>query len=603
MHLGLAGKALRSRRSWPFSPRVVHHDAMGQSGARPVASIGPVGRRPLNATILYFSHVVANRVAFYRELAGDGVTLQAETDREQTMVRGDESIRIVAEHGPAAAAERLRSMYASLVVLDLRARESDFESHAVAARELLDRLDHAEDVEERYGFHRIMALVGSDDHPAQDRFLLELGARGVRHVVREPSETERNASFALAVVNDGLALVRSRRVGSVALCCAGGGITGIYFELGVLKALSDCLPRGALSDLDMYFGISAGAVVNSGLASGYGVEEIMAAIAGRDEGRIAPVDMSVLRTGHFDWAGALRRGRDALGSGAKALVEILRGKRPLALEDAFFRYSDIIGPPFRSSEYERIWRRVLEAGEAENDFRKLRRPLFIGATDQDRRQHVLFGTEGLDDVPMSKAVQASLSFNPAFSPVEIDGRFYEDGAVTRTSNFHEAIDRGATLVFVIDPFLPHVSTSPGFARRRGLLYNADQNVRTLSFTRFETTRNWSLRRHPEVSSYTFLPSNRERKLLSVSPMDHRPYLAIWRGAYLSTMRRIAQLQHRMSGDLAAHGMKLDLSRAEQVRAQLDATSKPTFEDFFPDRRVEISPPPRRERLERVARAS
>ena len=575
---------------------------MGQSGPRPVASIGPVGRRRLDATILYFSHTVANRVDFHRQLSGEGVRLRAETDREHTMVRGDESIRIVAEHGPAAAAERLRSMYASLVVLDLRASEVDFESHAVAARQLLDRLDHAEDVEERYGFHRIIVLVRSESHSAQDHFLLELGARGVRHVIREP--VARTRSFALEVVNDGLALVRSRRVGSVALCCAGGGITGIYFELGVLKALSDCLPKGALSDLDLYFGISAGAVVNSGLASGFGVEEIMAAIAGRDEGRIPPVDMSVLRTGHFDWAGALRRGRDAVGSGARAIFEILRGQRPLALEDAFFRYSDMIGPPFRSSEYERIWRGVLEAGEAENDFRKLRRPLFIGATDQDRRQHVLFGTAGLDDVPMSKAVQASLSFNPAFSPVEVGGRFYEDGAVTRTSNFVEAIERGATLVFVIDPFLPYVSTKPGFARRRGLLYNADQNVRTLSFTRFETTRNWSLRRHPEVSSYTFLPSNRERKLLSVSPMDHRPYLAIWRGAYLSTMRRITQLRHRMAGDLSAHGLKLDLSRAEQVRARLEATPKPTFEDFFPDCRVEITPPPRREAgPDRVARAS
>jgi predicted acylesterase/phospholipase RssA len=342
--------------------------------------------------------------------------------------------------------------------------------------------------------------------------------------------------------------------------------------------------------------------VNSGLASGYGVEEIMAAIAGREEGRIDPVDMSVLRTGHFDWAGSLRRGREAFEGSVRALWEIIRGQRPFALEDAFFRYSDIIGPPFRSSEYERMWRRVLESGEAQNDFRKLRRPLFIGATDQDRRQHVLFGGEDLDDVPMSLAVQASLSFNPAFSPVEIGGRYYEDGAVTRTSNFVEAIDRGATLVFVVDPFLPYVSTKPGFARRRGLLYNADQNVRTMSFTRFETTRNWSLRRHPEVSSYTFLPSNRERKLLSVSPMDHRPYLAIWRGAYLSTMRRVHQLRHRMTGDLAAHGLKFDPSRAEHVQAQLEAATKPTFEDFFPDRKVEISPPPRRDAAP-VARAS
>ncbi len=42
-----------------------------------------------------------------------------------------------------------------------------------------------------------------------------------------------------------------------------------------------------------------------------------------------------------------------------------------------------------------------------NDFRTLPSRLFIGATDQDRREHVLFGGEGFDDVPISRAVQAS----------------------------------------------------------------------------------------------------------------------------------------------------------------------------------------------------
>jgi hypothetical protein len=43
-------------------------------------------------------------------------------------------------------------------------------------------------------------------------------------------------------------------------------------------------------------------------------------------------------------------------------------------------------------------------------------------------------------------------------------------------------------------------------------------------------RNWVLRKHPHVSSYTFVPANRLRRLISQNPMDHRPYLEIWRGA-------------------------------------------------------------------------
>jgi hypothetical protein len=232
-------------------------------------------------------------------------------------------------------------------------------------------------------------------------------------------------------------------------------------------------------------------------------------------------------------------------------------------------------------------RRILELSGSGNDFRKLPIELYVGASDQDARSHVLFGSEGYDHVPISKAIQASLSVNPAFSSVPIDGRYYEDGAITRTSNFVEAIKRDATLVITLDPFVPYVSKLPGLAHRRGVLYNIDQDIRTISFTRFERARAGALRKNPEVSSYTFLPSNTLRRLLSTNPMDHRPYLEIWRGAYLSALQRIEQLCHRLRGDLAQQGMHLDTALAELVAEQLRSTRKLCFEDFFPDRQVEI----------------
>ena len=49
--------------------------------------------------------------------------------------------------------------------------------------------------------------------------------------------------------------------GEVALCASGGGITGLYFELGALKCFEDCCSPGTLNALDLYFGISAGGVI------------------------------------------------------------------------------------------------------------------------------------------------------------------------------------------------------------------------------------------------------------------------------------------------------------------------------------------------------
>jgi hypothetical protein len=216
----------------------------------------------------------------------------------------------------------------------------------------------------------------------------------------------------------------------------------------------------------------------------------------------------------------------------------------------------------------------------------------VGATDQDAHRNVLFGDEGWDDVPISLAVQASMSINPAFRATEIRGRFYEDGAVTRTSHFIDAIRKGAGLVFVLNPFVPYVSKEPGFAEKRGILFNVDQDIRAVTYTRFESMRNLVLRHYPHVSSYTLLPANRLRRLMSVNPLDHRPYLPIWRGAYLSTLQRIQQLRYRLSGDAAVHGLHLDTRGAEEVAARLESVASPRFEDFFPDGKVVLRAGPR-----------
>jgi hypothetical protein len=193
-----------------------------------------------------------------------------------------------------------------------------------------------------------------------------------------------------------------------------------------------------------------------------------------------------------------------------------------------------------------------------------------------------------------------MSINPVFAPTLIDGRYFEDGAVTRTSNFVEAIERGCDLIIALDPLVPFVSKQAGGARARGVFWNADQDIRTVSFTRYETTRNWVLRRHPEVSLYTFLPANHLRQVMSVNPMDHRPYLEIWRGAYLSTLKRIHALDYRMRGDLAAHGIPFDTARADEVAARLRHQPTTTFADFFPDGKVDLRvPAPKRGASPRV----
>lgn len=513
------------------------------------------------------------------------------------------SLHFVSDHSVDRLLERLHCGYYNLVVIDLRAlsgRDEEAQQNLTRALQLVEAMDAETDPETRYGLHRVVALVSACDEDLADRIIAQLARKGIGTILRDRTKRPLDdaggdpafGAFGRRLLPTMCELMTQRKRGKKALCASGGGITGIYFEMGVLKCLDDCLDVGVHGLFDMYYGISAGAVITGLLANGYTVDEGMAAIAAQQGGRIPPLDLGLLRLSHVNFADMRDR---VLGAVRYLLGELVRRRRrpgSLSAEALVLQAGDLIGPPLRGDAFEKTLRELFAAPGTTNDFRKLARPLYIGTTDQDTRAHVLFGDQGLDDVPISLAIQASFSINPAFASTRIRGRYYEDGAVTQTSNFVDGIRKGADLIFIVDPFVPYVSKSPGFARRRGVLYNADQDLRTLSYTRFEQQRNAVLRRHGEVSSYTFLPANRLRKLMSVNPMDHRPYLPIWRAAYLSTFQRIQQLKHRMCGDLAVHGAQLDTRKAEEVAARLETVTSPKLADFFVDRRIELRAPAR-----------
>ena len=553
-------------------------------------------------TILYYSPVARQFDRFLEELGElPGVVVRAGGASAVTTF-GECSLVWFPVRMARDVMAFLDRRYAHWLVMDLRFpadyAPKDIEEDIREVYALLQQMDEVEDLEARYGFHRIAALVGAAEPDPIDALCVSLGHKGVTHVMRQhPRGCAPKEPYLGALMQHLVAWIRKPRARKNALCLSGGGITGIFYELGAVKCLDDCLigapddPLPPINQFDMYFGISAGAVNCGVLTAGYAVEEMMAAIAGVKGGRMAPLDLSLFNLSHFHFFDVMRRLRQAVLSSLGAFQRAFWRRQFPDIDKLLLDYTELVGPPFHSNHFEKLIAALLQVEGATNDFRALPRELYIGASDQDAKKHVLFGAEELRDIPISKAIQASLSIHPAFSAVEIEGRYYEDGAVTSTSGFSEAIRRGANLIFVFDPFLPFVSKEAGYTNRRGILYNIDQDIRTISFTRYESVRNWALRKHPNVSSYTFVPSNRSRQLLSNNPMDHRPFLLIWRDAYLSTFRRIELLRHRIQGDLEAHGWGLSLDKARRIAEQLENNESPAFSDFFLERDVVIRTPP------------
>ncbi len=484
---------------------------------------------------------------------------------------------------PEQVAELVSSHYYNLVLVDARNLphpDAAPEAQARAMGRVLDRLRSERDLERRYPRRRVVVLVGDADPDRADRMVFAAGQRQVGACLRDHSlsgslpDGEREAARdrlverLFAVCQE---LLVRRRHGRKAICAAGGGITGMYYELGVLKCLNDVLSVD-VCDFDLFFGISAGAVVTSGLANRIPVDQAIARLGALDHRWQYRLELGLR---HLNVKEVPRRIFLANRELLRTVLRMLQRQQELSLASVLGVWAVLLGPIFESSEFEEVLAEMFSEEGRTNDFRQLGCRLFVGATDQDRREHVLFGEPGLDDVPISKAVQASMAMHPFFPSVEIKGRYFSDGVVTRTSNLRAAIDKGADLIFVVDPFVPLISDEPGLNARHGNMWIFEQDLKTMSYTRFEQARDEMMREHPRVSVYTFVPSNRMRRLMSSqNPFVSRNFHPIVCEAYRSTLRRLETLDYRIRGDLASHGIGLDFAPARVKEERLKRARRP-----------------------------
>ena len=76
-----------------------------------------------------------------------------------------------------------------------------------------------------------------------------------------------------------------------------------------------------------------------------------------------------------------------------------------------------------------------------DDFRELDCELYLTATDLDTCERVVFGVDGMDDVPISTAVRASGALPMVYAPVEVNERELIDGGIVSTTNLDLAVRR------------------------------------------------------------------------------------------------------------------------------------------------------------------
>ena len=287
-----------------------------------------------------------------------------------------------------------------------------------------------------------------------------------------------------------------------ALVLAGGGVVGGMYEVGALAALDEALPEFRANQFDLYVGSSAGAVVATLMANQVRPLDLYAIL---DEERDDPLNFhrgSVYHKGSFGNA-ARNFGRLVWAVGKKAIT-----KYQLEWPDILARSGDDMPSGFFSlAPFEAYVREALTAKGLSNSFRDCPRPLLVPAIDLDRAERVVFGTGAFVDVPISQAIAASAAIPGFFEPYRIGGHDYIDGDVGHTGHADLAVERGATVLVVLNPAVPlRVGGSDeSEVRHRGMYAVMEQAGHITSIKLLDLGLHELRLRHPEIEVHVIQP--------------------------------------------------------------------------------------------------
>lgn len=352
-----------------------------------------------------------------------------------------------------------------------------------------------------------------------------------------------------------------RRKLGVAL--AGGGPLGAIWEIGALVALDEALVGVDLVDCDVFVGVSAGAFIAAGLANGItprAMHRMFIESAAADD----PFEPDLLM--HPAIAEYVKR--------LALLPQLLAGsvdrwfKAPwphnLAAALGGLGRSLPTGV-FDNAGIGDYLTELFSAPGRTNDFRALRPKLYLVATVLDTCKVVEFGGPGWDDVPISRAVQASSALPGLFPPIEIRGRHFVDGALTKTMHASIGLREGAALLLCINPLVPFdADRAAGDGQPQqtsiadlGLPAVLSQAFRAVIHSRVEVAMGQYVVKYPDADVLLFEPRRGDPDMFFANIFSYSARRRLCEHAYQETRadlrRRLPQLQRVF----ARHGLGLD----------------------------------------------
>jgi len=329
----------------------------------------------------------------------------------------------------------------------------------------------------------------------------------------------------------------------------GGGITGGMYQLGALAALEDAIEKFRGNALDGYVAVGSGAVVGAALAGGLEVQRLYRALLDPADTYFPLERKHIIRIDLGEW-------RRTIAVGYAAMRRMVASATSRPVETAvdpwgeIDRFHDVLPAGIFSLEHlERFLDNFFERRGIPSTFREMPRRLIIPAHDLDTGEIASFGTAGLDQEHITRAICASMALPLFFAPVRIGDRLYFAGSTGNASALDLAVDElGAEVILVVNPLVPvaaggalRVPTGHGEGtgvRDKGMLWVFNQAMRIGEHARLAAGVKLLAARKPNVSVAVIEPASTDAVLFMNSPMNYSARRAILEEGYKSVRARV-----------------------------------------------------------------
>lgn len=360
----------------------------------------------------------------------------------------------------------------------------------------------------------------------------------------------------------------------MALALAGGGPLGAIYEIGTLMALAEALDGFDFNDLDAYVGVSAGGFIAAGLANGLSPAYLYRMFIDSDSAEFPFEPEMLLKPAFGEYAGRVAKVPGLLFESLRAYF-----RHPLRADfvASFQRLSQAIPTGlFDNAGIDDFLTRLFAMPGLTNDFRQLKRRLFLIATDLDSGASVAFGSRGHDHVPIAKAIQASSALPGLFPPVEIDGHWFVDGALKKTLHASVALKEGARLVICVNPLVPFDASRAAherhLKRRRlvdgGLPVVLAQTFRAIIHSRMKTGLAKYDMEYGDADVVLFEPNPDDADMFFTNMFSYADRRRLSQQAYRNAREELLRRHDELAPKLARHGVSINRAVLEDPHRSL-----------------------------------